>query len=80
MTERSQPTQKSNQILANKIALKVKTEYDTIVEQMKQEILQARRLDKKKAREAVIEEKSAESERDLHGSKRTGRSIAHDHE
>ena len=80
LTERSQPTQKSNQILANKIALNVKTEYDTIIEHMKQKILQKRKLDKKKATDAVIEEKSGESERDLLGSKRTVKSAAQDQE
>lgn len=80
LTERSQPTQKSNQILANRIALNVKTEYDRIIEQMKDEILGRRRMEKKKATDVVIEEKSGESERELLGSKRTMRSAAQAHE
>lgn len=75
MTERSQPTQKSNQILANKIALAVKTEYDKIVEEMRAGIMEKRRMEKKKRTDIVIEEISGESERDALGSKPTGRSF-----
>lgn len=78
MTERSLPTNKSNQILANKIALTVKTEYDKIIDEIKTDLLNKRRLEKRKRTDMVIEEKSGESgERDVtavHGSRATGRS------